>query len=137
MSKVTKWAVDEAKRSMNFAIDKKVSVFTAGYVLKVKMPTRSRLAELCTQDTNWKAHVVKQARDDENYVRISTSDMIEHSPLARAAYYTAKKEFDKRDEKAEQLKTQLTERRDEIIRKAIIGQMECADLLKEVTAFCK
>ena len=137
MSKVTKWAVETAKDGMSAAIRTKMAQWDKAHPAKARQLSRSEIAAIAVSDPAWQKHVIARAKRGCGDVDIRDSDFEAQSPLVAAAL---KKNADvdaARDKLRQETEGELCERRDQIIRSAIIGDCDSVDLLAAVNVFCK
>lgn len=137
MSKVTKWAVETAKESMNDTIRLKMANWDKVNPAKARGLNRREMAEIAVEDPAWKKHVIERARRGHYDVDIRDSDFEACSPLVAAAVKKNEAIDATRNKARAAYEGDLLNLRDEICRSAIIGDMESVDLLKAVNAFCK
>lgn len=137
MAKVTKWAVETANDTMNATIRVKMSKWDKLHPSKARAFSRAEIAEIAVSDPAWQKHVIARAKRGCRDVDIRDSDFEAASPSVAAALKKNRLVDTARDEMREQVNAVLCEKRDQIVREAIIGNCETADLLKEVNAFCK
>lgn len=137
MSKVTKWAVETAKETMNATIRVKMAKWDKAHPPKARAFSRAEVAAIAVSDPAWQKTVIARAKRGYADVDIRDSDFEAASPLVEAALKKNRLVDATRDEMREQVSAVLCERRDEITRTAIIANCETADLLKAVNEFCK
>lgn len=137
MSKVTKWAVETATCAMNDSIRVKMSKWDKANPCKAREFSRQALAEIAVTDPAWQRHVIARAKRGCADVDIRDSDFEATSPMV-AAVIKKNNEVDAARNKArEEVNAALCVKRDQITRKAIIGDCEATELLREVNEFCK
>ena len=137
MAKVSKWAVETAKESMSDTIRLKMAQWDKAHPAKARQFSRSELAEIAVKDPEWQKHVITRARRGCGDVDIRDSDFETQSPLVAAAVKKNNAVDAARDKMRNAVENELCERRDEIIRTAIIGDCDSSDLLTNVNNFCK
>lgn len=137
MSKVTKWAVETAKESMNETIRLKMANWDKANPAKARDLNRRDMAEIAVDDPAWKKHVIERARRGHCDVDIRDSDFESQSPLVAAAIKKNGVVDAARNKAREEFNAALCTKRDQITRKAIIGDCEATELLREVNEFCK
>lgn len=137
MSKVTKWAVETATSAMNDAIRVKMSKWDKANPCKAREFSRRALAEIAVTDPVWQRHVIARANRGYCAVDIGDSDFETTSPLVAAAIKKNNEVDATRNKTREEVNSALCMKRDQIIRKAIIGDCEATELLREVDEFCK
>ena len=137
MSKVTKWAVERAKTAMKEAIDRKMCRFEDLHQPKREEPTTSELMLLAVKDPKWQAYAVRKANAGDNNIYIRDEDIVSHSPAARELLDNWKASEKPRRKMIDDHKANLNSAMESIITRAVIGDMDSADLLKEVEQFCK
>lgn len=137
MAKLTKWAVETAKATMNDAINKKLMAYDKAHPLKAKTFKPGELAEIAVKDPLWLAHVVRCAKKGYGDVGIRDYTFDRDSPACAAALKKNLALDKARDEARQKLRNELFERRDTILRTAVVGGYASTDLLREVNAFCR
>jgi hypothetical protein len=137
MSKVTKWAVETAKEAMNGAIRVKMAKWDKANPPKAREFSRQTLAEIAVSDPAWQRQVITRAKRGYSDIDIRDSDFESNSPLVADAIKKNRAVDATRNKAREEVHTALCEKRDQIARKAIIGDCEAAELLKEVNEFCR
>ena len=137
MAKVTKWAVETAKEAMNATIRVKMAKWDKAHPSKARAFSRAELAEIAVSDPSWQRTVITRAKRGCADVDIRDSGFEANSPLVASALKKHRLVDTARDEMRAQVNDVLCVKRDQIIRAAIIGNCETADLLKEVNEFCK
>ena len=137
MGKVTKWAVDTAKNTMDDHISRKMVKWDKEHPAKAVDLTTGDLALIAVKDPEWNKHVVARAKRGYSDVDIRPTDFVNHSPMAAEALKKNATVDEKRNKERAEYMAALSERRDEIISTAIIADYEGQDLLTEVKAFCK
>lgn len=137
MSKVTKWAVETAMASMNETIQKKMVKWDKENPVKAKEITCQSMAEIAVKDPAWQAWVVGFAKNEYRDVSIRCSDFKSNSPLVADAIKKNCAVDATRNKAREEVNEALCEKRDKIIRAAIIGDCDGAELLKQVNEFCE
>lgn len=137
MGNVTKWAVETAKESMLAALRVKMAKWDKANPPKGRDVPRMERAEIAFNDPAWKAHVLGRVKRGYNDVDIRDSDFESHSPMLAAVLKKSEAVDAARTKARAEVESALTDRRDEIIRSAIIGDVDGAALLKAVNEFCK
>lgn len=137
MTKVTKWAVETAKEAMNATIRVKMAKWDKAHPCKAVPFSHAQIAEIAVSDPAWQKVVIARAKRGYGDVDIHDSDFEANSPHVAAALKKNRLVDTARDEMRAKVNDVLCEKRDGIIRAAIIGNCETADLLKEVNEFCK
>ena len=137
MSKVTKWAVETAKEAMNGAIRVKMAKWDKANPTKAREFSRQALAEIAVSDPAWQRHVITRAKRGYSDIDIRDSDFESNSPLVADAIKKNCAVDATRNKARAEVNAALCEKRDKIIRAAIIGDCDGAELLKQVNEFCK
>lgn len=137
MSKVTKWSVETAKEAMNGAILVKMSKWDKANPTKAREFSRQALAEIAVSDPAWQRHVITCAKRGYCDIDIRDSYLESNSPLVADAIKKNNDIDAARNKARSELETSLQAKRDKIIRAAIIGDCDGAELLKQVNEFCK
>ena len=137
MSKVTKWAVETATIAMNDAIRVRMTKWGKANPCKAREFSRQALAEIAVSDPVWQRHVIARAKRGYGDVDIRDSDFEANSPLVAAAIKKNNEVDAVRNKAREEANSALCMKRDQITRKAIIGDCEATELLREVNEFCK
>lgn len=136
MSKVTKFAVQTATKAMDESISSRMRNWEKKNPKKAKDIPTYDLAKVAITDPKWLNEVLAHVKQDCTRIGLYQNDFEEMSPMA-AAMIAANDEVDKkRNAEYEVLKDSLTLKKDQIIRDAIIGGMDSADLLIAVNKFC-
>lgn len=137
MSKVTKWAVETATLAMNESIRLKMSKWDKANPCKAREFSHQAIAEIAVTDPVWQRHVIIRTKRGRGDVDIRDSDFEATSPMVAAAIKKNNEVDATRNKAREEANSALCMRRDQITRKAIIGDCEATELLREVNEFCK
>jgi hypothetical protein len=137
MSKVTKWAVETAKEAMGEAIRVKMAKWDKANPAKAREFSRQDLAEIAVSDPVWRQHVITRAKRGHYDVDIRDLDFQTHSPMVATAIKKNNAVDAARSKAREEVNSVLCEKRNQIVRKAIISDCEATELLREVNEFCK
>ena len=137
MSKVTKWAVETAKSEMSGTIRVKMANWDKANPIKGRDIPHVEIVGIAMKDPKWQAYVLARVKRGNNEVYIGRPELEAQSPMVAAAVKANAGTDEKRNQKRADLLAKLETWRDEIIRTAIIGDMDSADLLKAVNDFCK
>jgi len=137
MSKVTKWAVETAKNEMWEAICMKMVKWDKEHPLKAKKLSGVALAEIAIKDPAWLRQVVDHVRRGNHDIDLYDSDFAELSPMVAEAIKKNNAVDAVRNKYRGQIESAMKQCQEKVIRTAIIGDMDSADLLKAVNDFCK